>query len=245
MTFVIAHRGYSELYPENTMLAFKKSAEYEAYGIELDVHLTKDEQVVICHDEKIDRTSNGTGYLKDLTLEEIQQFSFTNGLGIPEGTNHEDITAPTLDAFFEWLIETPLMVNIEIKNNIFVYPGIVDKTLALIEKYSVEDRVIISSFNHHTIQEVKEKAPHIACGFLSDTALLEPGNYCAQYGVEYYHPVFVSLTKEDFENLADKSIKTNVWTVNEQAHLEMMVAHKVNAVITNCVELANKVVAHG
>ena len=82
MTFVIAHRGYSELYPENTMLAFKKSAEHEAYGIELDVHLTKDEQVVICHDEKIDRTSNGTGYLKDLTLKDVSSFDGIPGHGI-------------------------------------------------------------------------------------------------------------------------------------------------------------------
>ena len=68
-----AHRGFSGKYPENTMLAFKKALEAGADGIELDVQMTKDGQVVVIHDEKVDRTTNGTGLVRDYTLEELRK----------------------------------------------------------------------------------------------------------------------------------------------------------------------------
>ena len=68
MTQIISHRGYSAKYPENTMIAFQKAVEVGTHGIELDVQLSKDGEIVICHDETINRTSNGTGYIKDMTL---------------------------------------------------------------------------------------------------------------------------------------------------------------------------------
>lgn len=76
MTNIIAHRGYSENFPENTMLAFKKSLENNADGIELDLHLTKDKKVVICHDGSINRTSNGKGRINDKTLSELKKYKF-------------------------------------------------------------------------------------------------------------------------------------------------------------------------
>ena len=76
MTQIISHRGYSAKYPENTMIAFQKAVECGTHGIELDVQLSKDGEVVICHDETIDRTSNGTGYIKDMTVEELKKYDF-------------------------------------------------------------------------------------------------------------------------------------------------------------------------
>ena len=74
-----AQRGYSGKYPENTMLAFKKAVEAGADGIELDVQLSKDNRIVICHDETVDRTTNGKGYIKDITLEELQKLDASAG----------------------------------------------------------------------------------------------------------------------------------------------------------------------
>lgn len=70
---VYAHRGYSGRYPENTMLAFKEAEKTGCYGIELDVQLTKDGEVVIIHDERVDRTTDGTGWVRDFTLEELKK----------------------------------------------------------------------------------------------------------------------------------------------------------------------------
>ncbi len=237
-TKIIAHRGYSDKFPENTMLAFKKAEEFGADGIELDVHLTKDQQIVICHDETIDRTSTGEGYIKDMTLEDIQEFQFNKGMFIDEVVEPMDITAPSLDTFMEWFAETRLELNIEIKNNVFSYESIVDKVVDLIEKYQVQDRVIISSFNHHTITKIKEIRPTISCGFLTACGLLQPGSYCQKYDVECYHPLFLSLERVDFEDLKQHQVQVNVWTVNETEHIQMMLDAKVDRIITNCVEIA-------
>ena len=241
-TKIIAHRGYSHLYPENTMLAFKEAEQAGAHGIELDVHLTKDQQIVICHDEEIDRTSNGQGYIKDLTLGEIQEFQFLNGMNQYQDQPLSDITAPALDDFLDWFSQTDLFVNIEIKNNIFRYDGIVSKIIELIAKYDIQDRVIISSFNHHTLMEVKQMNSEIQVGFLTACSLLEPGSYCAKYGVGFYHPLFISLDPEDFENCSQEGIGLNVWTVNEEDHINMMLEAEVAGIITNDVELAMKLV---
>ena len=84
---VFAHRGFSGKYPENTMLAFKKAAEVGCYGIELDVQLTKDDEIVIMHDETIDRTTSGTGYIRDYMYREL---CLVDCYGKFEGVNMED-----------------------------------------------------------------------------------------------------------------------------------------------------------
>ena len=237
-TKIIAHRGYSDKFPENTMLAFKQAEVCGCHGIELDIHLTKDQQIVICHDEEIDRTSNGKGWIKDMTLEEIQTYQFNNGMDIDYVENPLDITAPSLDTFMEWFVETDLELNIEIKNNIFEYPGVIDMTLELIDKYQIQERVIISSFNHHTIATIKNMRSDIKCGFLTACSLLEPGDYCKKYAVECYHPLFLSLTDEDFNNLRQTQTEVNVWTVNELEQMKWMMSQNVDRIITNCVETA-------
>lgn len=237
-TKIIAHRGYSEKFPENTMLAFKKAEEYGAHGIELDVHLTKDHQLVVCHDETIDRTSNGKGYLKDMTLEEIQSYCFQSNFDYQADYKPEDLYAPCLDEFMDWFKDTDMFVNIEIKNNIFKYDGIVEMILNLIDKYDINDRVIISSFNHHTIQAIKQQNQTIRCGFLTGCALLQPGKYCQENHVECYHPLYISLDPEDIQDCLSRGIELNVWTVNDVDHMQQMIEAQVDHLITNCVETA-------
>jgi len=232
-TKIIAHRGFSGKYPENTMLAFKKAYEAGADGIELDVHLTSDGEVIICHDEEIDRTSDGHGYIKDLTLKEIKNHRFLNGMDKVEFESEEDIKAPTLNEFMEWFRDTGMIVNIELKNNIFRYPGIVEKVLGICKEYGVSERVIISSFNHHAIKDVKAADETIRCGFLTASSILEPGNYTRYHGAECYHPLFISLAPEDFKNLKDNGIEINTWTVNEEEHMEPLMKIGTDGIITN------------
>lgn len=239
---IIAHRGYSGKYPENTMLAFKQAQAHQADGIELDIHLTKDQQIVICHDEKVDRTSNGTGYIKDLTLEEIQTYKFLNHMDQYSDEKLSDITAPSLDEFFDWFTSNEMEVNIEIKNNIFEYPGIIESVLDLIEKYQLHDRVIISSFNHRTVLAMKEMEPRLKYGFLTACSLLEPGKYCWSYSVDYYHPFYMSLTDDDILLSKELRIGLNVWTVNDEEGIRAMNEKGIDRIITNYVELAKKVI---
>src|SRR4051794_19058975 len=106
---IIAHRGYSAKYPENTLAAFRACANLPIYGVEFDVHLTKDQQVVVIHDEAINRTSNGIGFIKDMTLQELRQFDY--GGWFSEEFKGERI--PTLQEVLNVFRGTDFRVNIE------------------------------------------------------------------------------------------------------------------------------------
>jgi len=102
-----AHRGASGYAPENTLLAFKKAIELGANGIELDVQMTKDGELVVCHDETIDRTSNGSGWIKDMTLAELKSLDFSCGQ-----KDFAGVTIPTMREVFELLAPTGFIINI-------------------------------------------------------------------------------------------------------------------------------------
>lgn len=240
MSLIIAHRGYSGKFPENTMLAFQKSLEYGADGIELDIQLTKDSKIVICHDEEIDRTSNGKGFIRDYTLAELRDFEFRNNMYDLEDETEDNIKIPTLDEFLNWLNTTELMVNIEFKTSIIEYDGIVEKAIELVKERELEDRVIFSSFNHNTIKEVKELDSSLRCGFLAVANLLNPEEYCKKYEVEYYHPMFVSalLSPNIVTDCKKLGIGVNAYTANDSEHIQALIALNIEGVITNEVELA-------
>ena len=148
-----AHRGFSGKYPENTMLAFKKAIESGVDGIELDVQLTKDGEVVIIHDETIDRTTDGKGLVSSYTYEELSKFdaSFIYRNQI------EFNKIPTLREYFELIKNKKIITNIELKTGVFEYAGIEEKVWNLIQEYEMEEKVIISSL----ILERKIKQKHI------------------------------------------------------------------------------------
>ena len=150
MTKVFAHRGASGYAPENTLQAFSLAQEQGADGIELDVQLTKDGEVVVIHDETIDRTSTGKGYVRDYTLEELKKFSFHNHM-----EKYKGVKIPTLREVLELVKPGKMEVNIELKTGIFWYPDIEEKTMKIVEEAGMEDRVIYSSFNHYSVQKVR------------------------------------------------------------------------------------------
>ena len=154
---VMAHRGYSGKYPENTMLAFEEAAKTGADGIELDVQLTKDGQVVGIHDERIDRTTDGSGWVKDYTYEELKKFNAARVKGDQFGFQ----PIPSFEEYCAWAKNQSLFTNVELKTSIIYYPEIEEKTIALIRKYGLEDRIIFSSFNHLSILKMKELAPDV------------------------------------------------------------------------------------
>ena len=116
---LFAHRGFSGKYPENTLLAFRRAAELDVFGVEFDVHLTADGQLVVIHDETINRTSTGSGFVKDMTLDELRQYEYGGWFG--EQFAGERI--PTLHEVLAAFRKTAHVLNIEIKSDIFEYEG--------------------------------------------------------------------------------------------------------------------------
>ncbi|MCR5310554.1 MAG: glycerophosphodiester phosphodiesterase [Lachnospiraceae bacterium] len=237
MTLNFGHRGFSGNYPENTLLAFKKAVEAGCDGIELDVHLTKDGEVVVIHDETVDRTTDGTGFVADKTLEELKKldasFKFKGQYGINP--------VPTLREYFDLIKDTGIITNIELKTGINTYPGIEKKTLEIIDEYGLRDRIIISSFNHYSVMRMKELAPDMEYGFLTESWIIDFAEYTKKLGCEYVHPIFKAVT-DDFASECKKAgIGINTWTVNEEKDIRRMISLGVHAVIGNFPDRAGRI----
>lgn len=235
---VWAHRGASGYAPENTLAAFQKAVDLGADRVELDIQLTKDDQIVVIHDETIDRTSDGKGWVKDYTLEELRAFNYNRTK--PE-YKHADI--PTMREVFELLKPTGLFINIEIKTGMVFYEKIEEKILALAKEMGMEDRVCYSSFNHYTVTRIHELKPDAEVGFLYADGPIDMPSYGVKHGVNALHPALYNLQYDGFvKECKEKGLKLNVWTVNERPYMEMCCQYGVDAIITNYPDIAKEVV---
>ena len=161
MSLNFAHRGWSGLYPENTLLAFQKAIDLGVDGFEMDVQLSRDGEVVVFHDETLDRVTGYHGYLRDLTVSELKRLDASSGFRGLYGKNE----IPTLREFLELVAPTELIVNMELKNNRQYYPQLEEKVIALVRAFGMEKRVIFSSFNNVSILRCRRLATEIDAGF--------------------------------------------------------------------------------
>lgn len=231
---VIAHRGYSGKYPENTMLAFQKAAEAGCDEIELDVQVTKDGVAVVIHDETLDRTTDGSGAVRDYTFGELRKFNAAKLFY--GGTVFEPV--PSFDEYCRWASGCGMSTNIEIKTGIYYYREIEEKIAEIIRKYHLEEKVMFSSFNHISLAKIKQIFPQARCGVLvDDKGIGNAGYYCKSGGFAYYHPDVKGLTDKTIEECKREGIGINAWTVNDMGDLERLYEKKCTGVITNYPEV--------
>ncbi len=226
---VYAHRGYSGMYPENTMLAFTEAAKTGCDGIELDVQLTKDGTVVVIHDETVDRTTWGTGRVVDYTYEELRRLDASR---LFDG-RYGFCPIPTFEEYCAWAARQDLVTNIEIKTGVYYYEDLEKKTLEIIRRHGLEDRVFYSSFNHMSLVRIKQLAPDVFCGALQDRGLGNAGYYCGQFGFQAYHPGIRGLDEETVKGCRERGIAVNVWTVNDMGDLEKLFQWGCDGAFTN------------
>ena len=262
-TKIWAHRGSSGFAPENTIPAFEVAKALNVDGIELDVQMTKDGELVVIHDETIDRTSDGKGWVKDYTLEELRKFNFAKNkpaFGF--------VTIPTLREVYELFQDTDYVINVELKTSIIPYDGsnvmadgrceVDDDTLRnenaggyrerqnlsrqcieervhlLTEEMGMTKQVIYSSFSHRSILKMQQYVTDEQTAFLFSDGWLNVTEYGVEYNVQALHP---SLCYLDLKALVEKShqngMKVHVWTVNEEEHALQLKDIGVDAIITN------------
>ena len=236
---VWAHRGASGYAPENTLEAFKLAADMGADGVELDVQLTKDGELVVVHDEYIDRVSDGHGRVVDYTLEELRQFNFNKMH--PEYMPSCKI--PTLREVLELLNNTRMTVNIELKTGVIFYPGIEKKVVELVHCMGWQDRILYSSFNHCSVMKVREYDSEARIAFLYAEQLSQVADYAVMNGVYSLNPSVLCTTLEDeMRRCREKNIQINVWTVNDEENMRRLNRMGVNSLITNYPDIAKKIV---
>ena len=226
---IYAHRGSSGTHPENTIAAFTEAARLGVHGVEFDVHLTKDGELVVIHDERIDRTSNGTGFVKDLTLAELKAFDFGSWFS----PDFKGQTIPTLHEVLQVFAETTHQLNIELKSDIFPYEGMVEKVLAIIKELALDSRVVLSSFDHEAIRTAKQLAPHVETAALFMEVLVEPLDYIRAIPADALHLFFPTALRPSIRQVLKAGVAVRTFTVNEEQYIQALQDVGVTAIFTD------------
>lgn len=213
---IYGHRGYPARFPEKSLQGFEYACEHGIDGIETDVQMSADGHLVIMHDERVDRTTDGTGWIADLTRTQLKGMRLANGEHIP--SLREALTV---------LSHYDVMVNIEFKTGKIRYPGIEALTQDYVEQFDMQDRVIYSSFNHDSINVVHTLAPKMKTAWLTSRVLMGATlpSYLEAVHIEHYNAHL------------DKAQR--VWTVDDPLQMKQLMREKyVVGLITNRFEEA-------
>jgi len=235
-TKIIAHRGASSKFPENTMIAYKQALKDGADAIELDIHLSRDKVPVVIHDETVDRTTDGYGFVKDYTVSDLKRLS----AGHWKGWKYRKAEIPTLVEVLEWIKNTNLLLVIELKNNLFPYKGMEEIAMALIEKYSMMDRTIFSSFNHDSLLTIKKLNKDAETAPLYSKPIQDPVNYAKSMGASGVHPYFRITTESLVKKLHENGLKIRPYTVNSPHFMTTLFNWGADALITDEPAIAAK-----
>lgn len=240
---VIAHRGYRDVAPENTLAAFKKAIQLGADMFELDVSLSKDGHLIVIHDNDLNRTTNGNGLIEDKTLAEIKALDAGSWFSpIFKGEK-----VPTLDEALE-LAKGKIAVNIEIKPYTVEQRGQIGlekKVVESIKKYGMEEHVIVSSFSETAIKRIKifdNKIP-TALLFLSDGILRSQLSKASKVQSDAVNEEWRFIRKSEVEKAHNNGIKVNAWTVNNPKEMLDLINKNIDGLITDRPDLALKVLA--
>ncbi|MYL46716.1 glycerophosphodiester phosphodiesterase [Virgibacillus halodenitrificans] len=237
MTLIFAHRGSAGTHPENTFAAYLEAERVGVDGIELDVQLTKDNQIVVIHDSTVNRTTNGIGKVKDYTLEEIKQLD--NGSWFAPEFDGEKV--PTLTEVLEWLQTNKLLLNIELKNETNIVPYLEELVIKEIEKHNLVERVIISSFNHYSIRKINKLNSKIECAILFLEKLYEPWNYATTVRAKGLHSYNPKTSDAMIREAQERGYPVRVFTVNKEERMQQLIAQGCSAIFTDYPERALQV----
>lgn len=224
-TEIWGHRGALAYSPENTLDSFKMAVDMGAVGVELDVQLSKDGEVVAIHDEKVDRTTDGKGFVKDFSFAELKKWQ-----------------VPSLAEVFELLSNSDIAINVELKTDIIFYAGIEEKALNIAAKHGMMNRVIWSSFNHYSMMRIKQLDKSAETALLCGNGVIVTGEQCEAAGAAALHPSFEQLHCPGLvEDCKKRGIKIRPYTINTPEDLQLAFDLQVDAVITNYIDRAYEV----
>jgi glycerophosphoryl diester phosphodiesterase len=240
---VIAHQGGEQLRPSNTMPAFEHAVELGVDMLEMDVHQTKDGVLVLMHDDTVDRTTDGSGTIKEMTLAEIKALDaghyWTDDDGATYPYRGQGITVPTLAEIFQAFPDMPM--NIEIKQD---SPSIVAPFCDLIHEYQMEDKVLIPTFHPDTMEEFRANCPDVATSMTEPEIRLFYGlnmgrlsSFFSPPGQAFQVPESSGnlqvITPRFVENAQKRHIAVHVWTVNDPADMERLIETGIDGIITD------------
>ena len=265
----IAHRGARSLAPENTLCAAAKALHIGADLWELDVMMTADGELVVIHDRDLDRTSNAKRVfpsrrpwrVNEFTLEEIRLLDFGSWFEkrdpfgqIAAGLVHGDDLkryrgerAPQLREALEFTLAQSWYVNVEIKDlrGTGGHDKVIARVVDEIARLRMEDRVLLSSFNHGYLKQAKALNPSIPTGVLVNRRHVDPVRLMRDLGVDTYHPRVSSLKAGDMRLVREQGIPILAWVVNDEVVMRDLIKKGVNGIFTDFPQLLVPIIRSG
>lgn len=214
--FIFAHRGLSATAPENTLEAFHKAADHGATWIETDLDILPDGTVILMHDSTLDRTSDATGSIYDLSFEDLA----TVDAGAWFGEEYSGARIPTVNQMIDFMNEKGVNANLELKVHENGEEGarkLVKEVAGALDNLDPAREIIVSSFSLPQMKMVAEEAPELTRAVLSDKSEL-PDNWreiAEGVGASYVHINDEGLTEQTVKMIRDGGFGVNVWTVND------------------------------
>ena len=228
---IFAHRGACALAPENTLPSFELALAHSADAIELDTKLSKDEVVMVIHDQSVDRTTNSKGKVSDLTLRELKQLD----AGSFFGQEFSGVKIPTLDEVFE-SVGKQLIVNVELTNYKSKHDLLVEKVAEVVKRHNMEDHVLFSSFLPINLVKSKallSKTPVALLCLPGMLGIFSRSVFGRRYSPQIIHPYLTDVNKEYVEKEHKIGRRVHVWTVNNKTDILNLKADGVDGLFTD------------
>jgi glycerophosphoryl diester phosphodiesterase len=238
----IAHRGASAYAPGNTLAAFRLALEMGADGFELDVMLSADGHLVVIHDDMVDRTTDGSGPVRQKTLAELKALD----AGARFDVRFAGERIPTLQEVFDLVAGNRAFVNVELKADSLRGNGLEEKLVALIRCYDLGERLLISSFNPFALWRMRWLAPDMSLALLYAENMpvhLRNRWFAFLSHPDALSPSFRMATQQHLRWVKSKGYRLYVWTVDEEPEMRRLTALGVDGMITNKPDLLRQVLA--
>ncbi|CAN5327694.1 glycerophosphodiester phosphodiesterase [soil metagenome] len=228
LPLVVAHRGGKRWGPENSLTCFKKSVEAKADGIELDIHRCKTGELVVIHDDTLNRTTNGSGTVKEANWKELSVLDCGSWYDPKFKDERLPLLKDVLDA-----VDGKLTINIEIKNCPSNYAGIDDELLKLLKSYPHPDKIMISSFDHIILKKIHKSTTKYKLALLGDSAIYDLPAYAKSVGATAWNPDFDCVREDTVKAAHDAGLTVNTWTVNRKEGWKRACDLGVDSIITD------------
>ncbi|RKQ38013.1 glycerophosphodiester phosphodiesterase family protein [Oceanobacillus halophilus] len=235
-TSIFAHRGASKYAPENTLPAFDLAYKMKANGIETDVQLTKDNIPIIIHDEKLNRTTNGIGFVNELTLSEIKKLD----AGSWFSKKYSNTRLLTLEELLEWIKHKPLYLNIELKNNKIDYKNLEQMVFDMLENYHLLERTILSTFNPNSVARMKEMNHLTGIAFLTSKRNKNLVDDAKKLGANALHIKYKLLNQAFVQKCHQENMNVRVYTINKVPSMKRCFDYDCDGIFTDVPDIAVK-----
>jgi glycerophosphoryl diester phosphodiesterase len=219
---VVGHRGAMGHAPENTMGSFRRAMSLGADGVELDVRLSADGEAMVIHDAAVDRTTDGNGLVSSMTTGELRELDAGSGDRIPR-----------LAEVLEWAVEESVELTIEIKGDPAPLPGLVSRVIDLLDHYGRASEVMLISFHHPTVRQIKDYRPDIVTGILYGGYLADTVAAARAALADSVRPSWHFWTPELVGEVHRAGLSASAWTVNEEAAIQSVASMGVDSLATN------------